>query len=123
MKAYNKEIYLQGLRGLLREACEKAGIRGMGDLARRLGMDPRTLQAFLSGRDVRFSSVWAIMAWLKQEGLTSPESPLALEPALTQKTAEEHLALPVYGALAAGGPIDGHADVVGEIVVPVSLVK
>ena len=123
MKACNKETYLQGLRDRLLKACEKAGIRGMGNLARRLGIDSRTLRAFLNGRDVRFSSVWAIMAWLEKEGPTSLEGPLALEPALSQKTAEEHLALPVYGALAAGGPIDGHTDVVGEIVVPVSLIK
>lgn len=122
MKPHSKETYLQGLRELLREVCKKAGIRGIGDLARRLGMDPRTLRAFLSGRDVRFSSVWTIMAWLEREGL-SLKSPLALEPTLTQKTAEEYHALPVYGALAAGGPIDGHTDVVGEIVIPMSLVK
>ena len=120
---HDKEAYLRGLRERIRKFCEKAGGRGLGELARRLDIDPRTLRAFVNGRDVRFSSVAAIMAWLEQESQASFKGPLALEPILASKTAEEHFALPVYGALAAGGPIDPHADIVGEIVVPVSLVK
>lgn len=120
---HDKEAYLRGLRERIRQFCEKAGGRGLGELARRLDIDPRTLRAFVNGRDVRFSSVAAIMAWLEQESQASFKGPLALEPILASKTAEEHFALPVYGALAAGGPIDPHADIVGEIVVPVSLVK
>jgi SOS-response transcriptional repressor LexA len=123
MNMHDKEAYLRGLRERIRKLCERAGGRGLGELARRLDVDPRTLRAFLNGRDVRFSSVAAIMAWLEQEGQASLKGSFALEPALASKTAEEHLGLPVYGTLAAGGPIDPHTDVVGEIVVPVSLVK